>query len=164
MNTHEGYSFPNHALAIAANFYMFEKFNLVAALADSGKFLLAAQKFRRATVTDYIISLHGDEMSKGSSKYIGKLRCVLTLKHFTVDSKCFTGGTHTYFLLLLGKRSNFLGTKFVIYDAQPSHAGDKMMKSRSTRLVASKQVLPVVPAGNYPVAHISYELNMLGSR
>ncbi|KAL1808761.1 hypothetical protein ACET3Z_025751 [Daucus carota] len=108
--------------------------NLTQALADSGKFLLAAQKFRRATVTDYIISLHGDEMSKGSSKYIGKLR------------------------------SNFLGTKFVIYDAQPSHAGDKMMKSRSTRLVASKQVLPVVPAGNYPVAHISYELNMLGSR
>lgn len=68
-----------------------------------------------------------------------------------------------FFLLFLG-RSNFLGTKFVIYDAQPSHAGDKMMKSRSTRLVASKQVLPVVPAGNYPVAHISYELNMLGSR
>lgn len=75
----------------------------MAALADSGKFLLAAQKFRRATVTDYIISLHGDEMSKGSSKYIGKLRCVLTLI-LTVDSKCFTGGTYTCFPSFVGKK------------------------------------------------------------
>lgn len=27
-----------------------------------------------------------------------------------------------------------------------------------------KQVSPRVPAGNYPVAHIAYELNVLGSR
>ncbi|GMP76768.1 hypothetical protein CsSME_00033308 [Camellia sinensis var. sinensis] len=39
-----------------------------------------------------------------------------------------------------------------------------MMRSRSTRLVGSKQVSPRIPAGNYPVAHISYELNVLGSR
>lgn len=63
------------------------------------------------------------------------------------------------------KRSNFLGTKFVVYDALPPHAGAKMTKSRSTRLVGSKQISPSVPsAGSYPVAHISYELNVLGSR
>ncbi|KAM7485132.1 hypothetical protein LguiA_001141 [Lonicera macranthoides] len=108
--------------------------NLTQALADDGKFLLAARKCRRTTCTDYIISLNADDMSKGSSTYIGKLR------------------------------SNFLGTKFVIYDGLPPHAGAKISKSRSTRLVGSKQVSPRVPAGSYPVAHISYELNVLGSR
>nr|DAD33449.1 TPA_asm: hypothetical protein HUJ06_012300 [Nelumbo nucifera] len=107
---------------------------LTQALTDNGKFLLAARKCRRPTCTDYIISLNADDMSKGSSTYIGKLR------------------------------SNFLGTKFTIYDAQPPHAGVTVTKSRSTRLVGLKQVSPRIPAGNYPVAHISYELNVLGSR
>ncbi|KAH7513277.1 tubby-like F-box protein 3 isoform X2 [Ziziphus jujuba] len=108
--------------------------SLTNALTDDGKFLLAARKCRRPTCTDYIISLHADDMSKGSSTYIGKLR------------------------------SNFLGTKFTIFDGQPPCAGAKVIKSRSTRLVNLKQVSPRVPAGNYPVAHISYELNVLGSR
>ncbi|KAF8387923.1 hypothetical protein HHK36_026585 [Tetracentron sinense] len=107
---------------------------LTQALTDNGKFLLAARKCRRPTCTDYIISLDADDMSKESSSYIGKLR------------------------------SNFLGTKFTIYDGQPPHAGATVTKSRSTRLVGLKQVSPRVPAGNYPVAHISYELNVLGSR
>eukprot|EP00262_Sarcandra_glabra_P013918 TRINITY_DN3949_c0_g1_i1.p1 TRINITY_DN3949_c0_g1~~TRINITY_DN3949_c0_g1_i1.p1 ORF type:complete len:349 (+),score=50.99 TRINITY_DN3949_c0_g1_i1:138-1184(+) len=47
---------------------------LTQALADNGKSLLAARKFRRATCTDYIISLDADDMSKGSGTYIGKLR------------------------------------------------------------------------------------------
>ena len=50
----------------------------VAALADDGKFLLAARKFRRPTCTDYNISLHAADMSKGSSTYIGKLRYALS--------------------------------------------------------------------------------------
>ncbi|KAF8394507.1 hypothetical protein HHK36_020717 [Tetracentron sinense] len=104
------------------------------ALTDSGKFLLAARKCRRPTCTDYIISLDRDDMSKCSGTYIGKLR------------------------------SNFLGTKFTIYDRQPPRAGATVTKSCSTRLVGLKQVSPKVPAGNYPVAHISYELNVLGSR
>ncbi|KAL4353354.1 hypothetical protein GQ457_06G029730 [Hibiscus cannabinus] len=101
---------------------------------DDGKFLLAARKCRRPTCTDYIISLNGNDVSKGSSTYIGKLR------------------------------SNFLRTKFTVYDAQPPNAGAKVTKSSSTRLITVKQVSPRVPAGNYPVAHISYELNVLGSR
>ncbi|MBA0860572.1 hypothetical protein Goshw_018965 [Gossypium schwendimanii] len=101
---------------------------------DDGKFLLAARKCRRPTCTDYIISLNCNDVSKGSSTYIGKLR------------------------------SNFLGTKFTVYDAQPPNAGAKVTKSCSTRLINMKQVSPRVPAGNYPIAHISYELNVLGSR
>ncbi|KAL1331610.1 hypothetical protein HN51_048869 [Arachis hypogaea] len=102
---------------------------------DDGKFLLAARKCRRATHTDYIISLNCDDVSRGSSTYIGKLR------------------------------SNFLGTKFTIYDAHPPLCGAaKVTKSRSTRLVSLKQVSPRVPAGNYPIAHVSYDLNVLGSR
>ncbi|XP_062176202.1 tubby-like F-box protein 3 isoform X2 [Alnus glutinosa] len=107
--------------------------SLTNALSDDGKFLLAARKWRRPTCTGYIISLDADDMSKGSGTYIGKLR------------------------------SNFLGTKFTIFDGQPPHAGAKITKSRSTRLVNSKQISPRVPAGNYPVARISYELNVLGS-
>lgn len=49
---------------------------LVAALADDGKFLLAARRFKRATCADYIISLSTNNMSKGNGTYIGKLRCV----------------------------------------------------------------------------------------
>ncbi|OIS96755.1 PREDICTED: tubby-like F-box protein 3 [Nicotiana attenuata] len=108
--------------------------SLTQALADDGKFLLAARKYRRPTCTDYIISLDADEMSKGGGTCIGKLR------------------------------SNFLGTKFTVYDAILPYAGAKMVKSRSTRLVGSKQMNPRAPAGNYEVAHISYELNVLGAR
>lgn len=104
------------------------------ALTDDGKFLLAARKNRRAMCTDYLISLDTEDMSKSSGTYIGKLR------------------------------SNFLGTKFTVYDAQPPRAGATIAKSRSDRVVSSKQVSPRVPAGNYPVVHISYELNVLGSR
>ncbi|XP_047319357.1 tubby-like F-box protein 11 [Impatiens glandulifera] len=108
--------------------------NLTQALADDGKFLLASRKFRHATCTDYFISLNTNDMSRDSRAYVGKLR------------------------------ANFLGTKFTIYDSVPPHAGAKMSKSCSAKLVGSKQVSPRAPAGNYPVAHISYELNMLGSR
>ncbi|XVF28417.1 hypothetical protein REPUB_Repub15cG0027700 [Reevesia pubescens] len=102
---------------------------LTNAITDDGKFLLAARKCRRPTCTDYIISLQAEDMSKGSSTYVGKLR------------------------------SNFLGTKFTFFDVQPPNAGAKMSRSRSSRLANLKQVSP-----NYPMAHISYELNMLGSR
>lgn len=113
-------------------YYLFV--SLSQALADDGKFLLAARKYRRPTCTDYMISLHADDTSKGSETYVGKLR------------------------------SNFLGTKFVVYDGLPPHSGAKMAKSWSTRMVGSKQISPKLPAGNYPVAHISYELNVLGAR
>ncbi|CAN6836695.1 unnamed protein product [Brassica oleracea var. botrytis] len=101
---------------------------------DDGKFLLAAKRFRRPTCTDYIISLNSVDVSRGSSSYLGKLR------------------------------SNFLGTKFTVYDAQPTNPGAQLTRTRSTRLLSLKQVSPRVPSGNYPVSHISYELNVLGSR
>ncbi|CAN4106200.1 unnamed protein product [Withania somnifera] len=108
--------------------------SLTQALADDGKFLLAARKYRRPTCTGYVISLDADEMSMGGGTCIGKLR------------------------------SNFLGTKFTAYDSILPYAGAKLVKSRSTRLVGSKQMNPRVPVGNYEVAHISYELNVLGAR
>ncbi|XP_023640837.1 tubby-like F-box protein 3 isoform X2 [Capsella rubella] len=105
-----------------------------AASNDDGKFLLAAKRFRRPTCTDYIISLNSDDVSRGSNTYIGKLR------------------------------SNFLGTKFTVYDAQPTNPGAQVTRTRSSRLLSLKQVSPRIPSGNFPVAHISYELNVLGSR
>ncbi|XP_010486146.1 PREDICTED: tubby-like F-box protein 9 [Camelina sativa] len=106
---------------------------LTNSLTDDGKFLLAASKLKRATCTDYIISLRSDDMSKRSNVYLGRVR------------------------------SNFLGTKFTVFDgnltAQTGAA--KMQKSRSSNLI---KVSPRVPQGSYPIAHISYELNGLGSR
>ncbi|KAE8697840.1 Tubby-like F-box protein 11 [Hibiscus syriacus] len=116
----------------AHTYYLY--LGLTNALTDDGKFLLAARKWRRPTCTDYIISLRPEDISKGSSTYVGKLR------------------------------SNFLGTKFSVVDGQPLHAVSKLTKSQSTRLANSKQVSPRVPFRNYPTVHISYELNMLGSR
>uniref|UniRef100_A0A0D9VU08 Tubby C-terminal domain-containing protein n=1 Tax=Leersia perrieri TaxID=77586 RepID=A0A0D9VU08_9ORYZ len=107
---------------------------LTEALVDDGKFLLAARKCRKPTCTDYLISLDMNDMSKGSNTYIGKLR------------------------------SNFLGTKFTVYDAHPPYDGAVVSKGRSARVIGLNQVSPRVPAGNYPVSHISYELNVLGAR
>ncbi|XP_024383240.1 tubby-like F-box protein 6 isoform X1 [Physcomitrium patens] len=100
---------------------------------ENGKFLLAAQKFRRATSTDYIISLNQEDMSRGSSTYVGKLR------------------------------SNFLGTKFTIYDSQPPQNGP-VLSNRSSRRLTSKQLSYRAHAGSFNVAHIAYELNVLGTR
>lgn len=38
------------------------------------KLLLAARKTRRATSTEFVISLGADEISRASTSYVGKLR------------------------------------------------------------------------------------------
>ncbi|KAJ7537435.1 hypothetical protein O6H91_11G005900 [Diphasiastrum complanatum] len=101
---------------------------------ENGKFLLAARKFRRATSTDYIISFNSEDFSRGSNSYVGKLR------------------------------SNFLGTKFTIYDCQPSQSCVAISSNRAVRRIGSKQVSPRVPSCSYNIAHIAYELNVLGTR
>ncbi|KAE8690492.1 Tubby-like F-box protein 11 [Hibiscus syriacus] len=62
------------------------------------------------------------------------------------------------------KGERYLWTKFSVMDGQSLHVVSKMTKSRSSRLANSKQVSARVPFRNYPTVHISYELNMLGSR
>ncbi|WZZ63009.1 hypothetical protein YC2023_063116 [Brassica napus] len=106
---------------------------LTNSLTDNGKFLLAACKLKRATCTDYIISLRSDDMSRRSNAYLGRVR------------------------------SNFIGTKFTVFEGNlmPQTRSSKMVKSRSSNLM---KVSPRAPSGSYPVTHISYELNVLGSR
>lgn len=101
---------------------------------ENGKFLLAARRFRHPTSTEYIISLDADDLSQGSNAYVGKLS------------------------------SDFLGTKFTIYDSQPPHNGARLSSNRAGRRVASKQVSPRVPAGSYNVGQVAYKFNLLGSR
>ncbi|KAK3127957.1 hypothetical protein QOZ80_7AG0580640 [Eleusine coracana subsp. coracana] len=107
---------------------------LTDALADDGKFLLAARKYRRPACSEFLISLDACDMSKGNGTYIGKLR------------------------------SNFLGTKFTVYDAHPPCDGAVASKDWSAHMIGSNTNSPRVLAGNYPVSHISYELNVMGSR
>ena len=66
-----------------------------------------------------------------------------------------------YFFLC---RSNFLSTKFTVYDAQPPHTESAFLKNRSSSLMGSRQVSPIVVVRSYPVDRIAYELNVLGSR
>ncbi|XP_077241374.1 tubby-like F-box protein 8 [Tasmannia lanceolata] len=106
-----------------------------ALLVENGKFLLSAKRNRRTTCTEYVISMDADNISRSSSTYIGKLR------------------------------SNFLGTKFIIYDTQPPHAGMVVSPpGRSSRRFYSRKVSPKLPTGSYNIAQLTYELNVLGTR
>ncbi|GKV24209.1 hypothetical protein SLEP1_g33848 [Rubroshorea leprosula] len=106
-----------------------------ALLVENGKFLLSAKRTRRTTSTEYIISMHADNISRSSNTYIGKLR------------------------------SNFLGTKFIIYDTQPAYTSAHIPPpGRTSKRFNSKRVSPKVPTGSYNIAQITYELNVLGTR
>ncbi|KAF5203687.1 Tubby-like f-box protein [Thalictrum thalictroides] len=106
----------------------------VCAFMDKGKFLLAARRVRHGAHTEYIISLDADDLSQGSNAYVGKLS------------------------------SDFLGTKFTIYDSQPPYNGAKPSSSRASRRFASKQISPQVSAGNFEIGQVSYKFNLLKSR
>ncbi|KAK7406711.1 hypothetical protein VNO78_08341 [Psophocarpus tetragonolobus] len=101
---------------------------------ETDKLLLAAKKVRRATGTDFVISLVSDDFSRSSNTHVGKLR------------------------------SNFLGTKFTIYDSQPPHGAAIQPNIRSSRRFHSKQISPRVSACNYVVSTVAYELNVLRAR
>ncbi|RID46403.1 hypothetical protein BRARA_I03066 [Brassica rapa] len=110
-----------------------------ALVVENGKFLLSAKRTRRTTKTEYIISMDADNISRSSNSYLGKLR------------------------------SNFLGTKFVVYDTQPpqntpSSSSALITDQTSRSRFHSKRVSPKLPSGSYNIAQITYELNVLGTR
>ncbi|XP_050371966.1 tubby-like F-box protein 5 [Argentina anserina] len=115
-----------------STFYLY--FGLVPGESVRDKKLLAAKRIRRATRTEFVISLVADDFSRASSTYVGKLR------------------------------SNFLGTKFTIYDSQPTCDAVVQPNCRSSRRFSSKQVSPRVSACTYNVGTVSYELNILRTR
>ncbi|KAI5656074.1 hypothetical protein M9H77_24867 [Catharanthus roseus] len=101
---------------------------------NASKLLLAAKKVRRATKTQFLISFTADDFSQANDNYAGKLR------------------------------SNFLGTKFIIYDSQPPCDLLVHSSGQSHKKFSSKKVMPRLPVGKYNVASISYELNVLRTR
>ncbi|KAH9611110.1 hypothetical protein KSS87_001286 [Heliosperma pusillum] len=105
-----------------------------ALLVENGKFLLSAKRTRRTTCTEYVISMDADNISRSSNTYIGKLR------------------------------SNFLGTKFIIYDTQPPYNSSQTSQPGRSKRFYSKKVSPKVPTGSYNIAQVAYELNVLGTR
>lgn len=109
-------------------------FGLTPSEDQSDKLLLAAKKIRRATSTEFVISLVGDDFSQASNTYLGKLR------------------------------SNFLGTKFTVYDSQPPNDAVVQHNSLLSRRFHSKRVSPRLPACNNSAATVLYELNVLRTR
>lgn len=105
-----------------------------ALLVENGKFLLSAKRNRGTTSTEYVISMDADNISRSSSTYIGKLR------------------------------SNFLGTKFMIYDTQPPYNSAHLTPPSGTSRRFSRKVSPKVPTGTYSIAQVDYKLNVLGTR
>ncbi|VFQ76332.1 unnamed protein product [Cuscuta campestris] len=110
-----------------------------ALLVENGKFLLAAKRTRRTTCTEYLISMDAESISRSSNTYIGRVR------------------------------SNFMGTKFKIYDTQPPETGATTTApppGRTSFRLHSKKVSPKTPTdtNSYNIAQIAYELNVLGTR
>lgn len=68
------------------------------------------------------------------------------------------------FSFIFGFRSNFLGTKFLIYDTQPPYNNAQLSPPGRSRRFYSKKVSPKVPSGSYNIAQVTYELNVLGTR
>uniref|UniRef100_A0A6N2LAV9 Tubby-like F-box protein n=1 Tax=Salix viminalis TaxID=40686 RepID=A0A6N2LAV9_SALVM len=62
--------------------------------------------------------------------------------------------------------SNFLGTKFTIYDSEPTFEVPMQTQhaNRMSRRFHSRQVSPRLPACNYSIGAVTYELNVLRSR
>ncbi|KAJ9561373.1 hypothetical protein OSB04_006533 [Centaurea solstitialis] len=139
-NAYLGEQLPNHITFLDEydkdqESYPIESGFAAALLVENGKFLLSAKRTRRTTCTEYVISMDADNITRSSNTYIGKLR------------------------------SNFLGTKFIIYDTQPPYSGAQIPQpGRSSRRFYSKKVSPKMPSGSYNIAHITYELNVLGTR
>ncbi|KAJ4917403.1 Tubby-like F-box protein 6 [Raphanus sativus] len=102
---------------------------------DKSKLLLSAKKVRRATGMEFVISLSGNDFSRSSTSYIGKLR------------------------------SNFLGTKFTVYENQPPPVYSERSSS-NRKLPPSMRVSPWVSSSthSYNMASILYELNVLRTR
>ncbi|GLT58021.1 hypothetical protein SLA2020_309480 [Shorea laevis] len=84
---------------------------------NSTKMLLAAKKIRKTTKTEFLISLNGDDFSRSSTNFVGKLR------------------------------SNFLGTKFTMYET-----------ATETNFLLHRRI------HMKRVATIAYELNVLRTR
>lgn len=115
---------------------------------------------RRATSTDFLVSLVADDFSRASNTYVGKLRYASHLIHF--PDRLLSSNLRK--VRFFDHRSNFLGTKFTIYDSQSPNDAAIQHKSRHSRRFNAKQVSPKLPAYNYSVATISYELNVLRTR
>ena len=106
--------------------------------------------------------MDADNISRSSNSYLGKLRFVLILNSFATFVYSLTESFFPY-------RSNFLGTKFVVYDTQPpqntpSSSSALITDQTSRSRFHSKRVSPKVPSGSYNIAQITYELNVLGTR
>ncbi|KAH9620700.1 hypothetical protein KSS87_004083 [Heliosperma pusillum] len=125
---------------------------------EQDKLLLAARKIRRATSTDFVVSLVADDFSRGSTAYVGKLR------HVSLSSFLTCIFTVIFGLTTIEAWSNFLGTKFTIYDSQPPCDAAVKTSGLPSRRFHSKQVSPRLPACNYNIATVSYELNVLRTR
>ncbi|RWR89229.1 tubby-like F-box protein 1 [Cinnamomum micranthum f. kanehirae] len=79
----------------------------------------------------------------------------------SLDADDFSQGSNAY----VGKFSDFLGTKFAIYDSQPPFNGAKPSNRRTSRRFGRKQVCPrATGGGTFEIGQVSYKFNLLKSK
>ncbi|KAM0824682.1 hypothetical protein ACQ4PT_070038 [Festuca glaucescens] len=116
-------------------YHLYMSFSISAMLDDNGKFLLSAKRIRHMTYNGYTISTDSKNISQSGSGYIGMLR------------------------------SDFFHRKFIIYDTQPPYnARTLCTHEQNCRRFSSRKVSPKSSTGNYPIAEVKYEYNVLGTR
>ncbi|CAH9103813.1 unnamed protein product [Cuscuta epithymum] len=105
-------------------------------LVEKGKLLLSAKRTQIIPFTEYVISSNAEKLSQSSKTCIGKLR------------------------------SNFVGTKYAIYDTQLAWTRANILTPEhpSQRLYSKKVSPKVQTKESYKLGHITYNLNDLGSR
>uniref|UniRef100_A0A0E0A1K0 Tubby-like F-box protein n=1 Tax=Oryza glumipatula TaxID=40148 RepID=A0A0E0A1K0_9ORYZ len=104
--------------------------------------------------------------------YLSLTQALTDKGKFLLAARRFRNGAHTEYIISYdcddlfpgSNSSDFLGTKFIIYDSQPPFDGAKPSRSQSSRRFASKQINPNVSGGNYEVGQVSYKFNFLKSR
>ncbi|CAN8313296.1 unnamed protein product [Cochlearia groenlandica] len=138
-----------------------------ALLVENGKFLLSAKRTRRTTRTEYILSMDADNISRSSNSYLGKLRFGFNSLNAQTGLFSSVSLQMKLSLVFVSFRSNFLGTKFLVYDTQPppNTSSSALITDQTSRSrFHSRRVSPKVPSGSYNIAQITYELNVLGTR
>ncbi|CAK9151712.1 unnamed protein product [Ilex paraguariensis] len=84
---------------------------------------------------------------------------------FLLAARRYRHGAHAEYIISLDADDLSQGSNaYVGKLSKPPHSGAKPSSSRSGRRIASKQISPQVPAGNFEVGQVSYKFNILKSR
>ncbi|KAK9083609.1 hypothetical protein Scep_030080 [Stephania cephalantha] len=151
--------FGEEGFTLCSSFYIGEDLKLAVDMDSSKADLFMDSAQANVKLNNLLLSVHG------SNVFLFSIATLTDDGKFLLFARKCRRTTCTYYIISLDAGDISRGSSTYIGKlSQPPHTGAMVTKNRSTRLVGLKQVAPRVPSGNYSVARISYELNVLGSR